>query len=230
MFELEELAGRAGPAIENARRFREARQLADLDALTGLHNRRYFHETLAARGRARPPLQPPARPDRLRPRRLQGDQRPDRAPRRRRGPRRGGGPRPRRRPLGRHRLPRRRRRVRGDPAGVDARRRRAALPPAARGDLVAGRSAAPGRLQISAGIAELRRDDDAVALLRAGRRGALPREGGRQGPGRRGDAAPPSGRGSSAAERGRAEERARTATRSTAAGRRQVVAAAGRPG
>jgi diguanylate cyclase (GGDEF)-like protein len=45
--ELEALAVRAGPAIENARRFREARQLADLDALTGLHNRRYFHETLA---------------------------------------------------------------------------------------------------------------------------------------------------------------------------------------
>jgi diguanylate cyclase (GGDEF)-like protein len=45
--ELEELALRAGPAIENARLFREARQLADLDALTGLHNRRYFHETLA---------------------------------------------------------------------------------------------------------------------------------------------------------------------------------------
>ena len=45
--ELEELAKRSGPAIENARRFREARQLADLDALTGLHNRRYFHETLA---------------------------------------------------------------------------------------------------------------------------------------------------------------------------------------
>ncbi|MBA2461132.1 MAG: sensor domain-containing diguanylate cyclase [Actinobacteria bacterium] len=44
---LEELALRAGPAIQNARRFREARQLADLDALTGLHNRRYFHETLA---------------------------------------------------------------------------------------------------------------------------------------------------------------------------------------
>jgi len=44
---LEELAGRAGPAIENARRFQEARQLADLDALTGLHNYRYFHETLA---------------------------------------------------------------------------------------------------------------------------------------------------------------------------------------
>jgi diguanylate cyclase (GGDEF)-like protein len=45
--ELEELAVRAGPAIENARRFQEARQLADLDALTGLHNRRFFHETLA---------------------------------------------------------------------------------------------------------------------------------------------------------------------------------------
>jgi GAF domain-containing protein len=45
--ELEELALRAGPAIENAKRFREARQLADLDALTNLHNRRYFHETLA---------------------------------------------------------------------------------------------------------------------------------------------------------------------------------------
>jgi diguanylate cyclase (GGDEF)-like protein len=45
--ELELLAVGAGPAIDNAKRFREARQLADLDALTGLHNRRYFHETLA---------------------------------------------------------------------------------------------------------------------------------------------------------------------------------------
>jgi diguanylate cyclase (GGDEF)-like protein len=44
--ELEELAQRAGPAIENARRFEEVRQLADLDALTGLHNRRYFHAML----------------------------------------------------------------------------------------------------------------------------------------------------------------------------------------
>jgi diguanylate cyclase (GGDEF)-like protein len=43
----EELAERVAPALENARRFQEARQLADLDALTGLHNRRYFHETLA---------------------------------------------------------------------------------------------------------------------------------------------------------------------------------------
>jgi len=45
--ELDELVARAAPAIENALRFREARRLADLDALTGLHNRRYFHETLA---------------------------------------------------------------------------------------------------------------------------------------------------------------------------------------
>ncbi len=45
--QLEELSERAAAAIENAQRFRAARQLADLDALTGLHNRRYFHETLA---------------------------------------------------------------------------------------------------------------------------------------------------------------------------------------
>jgi diguanylate cyclase (GGDEF)-like protein len=45
--QLEALASHAGPAIENARRFREARRLADLDALTGLHNRRFFHETLS---------------------------------------------------------------------------------------------------------------------------------------------------------------------------------------
>jgi diguanylate cyclase (GGDEF)-like protein len=45
--DLEEVALRAGPALENALRFREARRLADLDALTGLHNRRYFHEILA---------------------------------------------------------------------------------------------------------------------------------------------------------------------------------------
>ncbi len=45
--ELERLAFRAGPALENARKYTEARSLADLDALTTLHNRRYFHETLA---------------------------------------------------------------------------------------------------------------------------------------------------------------------------------------
>ncbi len=45
--ELERVALRAGPAIDNARRYTEARALADIDALTGLHNRRFFHETLA---------------------------------------------------------------------------------------------------------------------------------------------------------------------------------------
>jgi diguanylate cyclase (GGDEF)-like protein len=45
--ELERLAQRAGPAFENARRYTDARSLADIDALTTVHNRRYFHETLA---------------------------------------------------------------------------------------------------------------------------------------------------------------------------------------
>jgi diguanylate cyclase (GGDEF)-like protein len=44
---LDGLARDAAPVLENARRFREARQLADLDALTGLHNQRFFHEPLA---------------------------------------------------------------------------------------------------------------------------------------------------------------------------------------
>ena len=44
---LEALAEAAGPAIENAYRFREATHLAEVDALTGLRNRRTFHDTLA---------------------------------------------------------------------------------------------------------------------------------------------------------------------------------------
>jgi diguanylate cyclase (GGDEF)-like protein len=43
---LEELAARAGPALDNARRYLEARRLADRDARTGLHNARYFEEML----------------------------------------------------------------------------------------------------------------------------------------------------------------------------------------
>jgi diguanylate cyclase (GGDEF)-like protein len=43
---LEQLAATSAPAIRNAQRFRETRELADVDALTGLHNRRFFHETL----------------------------------------------------------------------------------------------------------------------------------------------------------------------------------------
>jgi diguanylate cyclase (GGDEF)-like protein len=43
---LEDLAARAGPPLDNARRYLEARRLADLDGRTGLHNARYFEETL----------------------------------------------------------------------------------------------------------------------------------------------------------------------------------------
>jgi diguanylate cyclase (GGDEF)-like protein len=42
----EYLAESCVPAILNARRYSEARQLAETDALTGLYNQRYFHETL----------------------------------------------------------------------------------------------------------------------------------------------------------------------------------------
>jgi diguanylate cyclase (GGDEF)-like protein len=44
---LERLAARAGPAISNAIRYTEAREHAELDSLTGLHNRRLFYEFLA---------------------------------------------------------------------------------------------------------------------------------------------------------------------------------------
>jgi diguanylate cyclase (GGDEF)-like protein len=43
---LETIAEHAGVAIANARRFEEARRQADLDSLTGLQNRRTFHEAL----------------------------------------------------------------------------------------------------------------------------------------------------------------------------------------
>jgi diguanylate cyclase (GGDEF)-like protein len=43
---VEQIALTCIPAIENARRYREARQLAETDALTGFFNQRYFHETL----------------------------------------------------------------------------------------------------------------------------------------------------------------------------------------
>lgn len=45
--ELEALGLRAGRAAENALRFRDARQQADIDPLTGLHTRGYFNETIA---------------------------------------------------------------------------------------------------------------------------------------------------------------------------------------
>jgi diguanylate cyclase (GGDEF)-like protein len=44
--QAENLVQSAIPAIENARRYGEARKQAETDALTGLYNQRYFHETL----------------------------------------------------------------------------------------------------------------------------------------------------------------------------------------
>jgi diguanylate cyclase (GGDEF)-like protein len=44
---IEELAAMAGRALQNARRFHEVFELSVRDPLTGLHNRHYFHETLA---------------------------------------------------------------------------------------------------------------------------------------------------------------------------------------
>jgi diguanylate cyclase (GGDEF)-like protein len=44
--QAEGLVEGAIPAIENARRYGEARKEAETDALTGLYNQRYFHETL----------------------------------------------------------------------------------------------------------------------------------------------------------------------------------------
>jgi diguanylate cyclase (GGDEF)-like protein len=44
--QAETLARSSIPAIENARRYGEARKLAETDALTGLFNQRFFHENL----------------------------------------------------------------------------------------------------------------------------------------------------------------------------------------
>jgi diguanylate cyclase (GGDEF)-like protein len=44
--QAENLAASCISAIENARRYGEARKLAETDALTGLFNQRFFHETL----------------------------------------------------------------------------------------------------------------------------------------------------------------------------------------
>lgn len=44
--QAESLVESSIPALENARRYGEARKLAETDALTGLYNQRYFHETL----------------------------------------------------------------------------------------------------------------------------------------------------------------------------------------
>ena len=180
--ELEELAKRAGPAIENARRFREARQLADLDALTGLHNRRYFHETLAREvaraqryGRQLALIvfdldDFKAINDRIG--HLSGDAVLAETAERVRDVVRSADIACR---------------VGGDEFAV-------ILPESSTADadqlyhrLRGAVSSRPvgqaGRLSLSAGIADLLPDDDPTELLRARRRGALPRQGARQGPG-----------------------------------------------
>ena len=77
---------RAAPARRSGTRSatREARELAELDSLTGLHNRRLFYEFLAREIARAQRYERFVSRDRVRPRRLQAHQRPDRPPRRRR--------------------------------------------------------------------------------------------------------------------------------------------------
>jgi hypothetical protein len=63
MSALEELAIAAGKAIDSARQFQELHERAIRDPLTGLHNRRYFHETLAHEVKRAHSLRPPPRAD-----------------------------------------------------------------------------------------------------------------------------------------------------------------------
>ena len=163
---LEGLARRAGPAIGNAMRFAEAREHAELDSLTGLHNRRLFYEFLAreiARAHRYERFVSVIVFDlddfkRINDRigHLDGDA----------VLVRGRRARPQRRPRDRHRLPRRRRRVRGDPARVEPRRRRAARRPDRDSRSAAQKIAKVGSLKISAGVAELRSDDTAADLFK----------------------------------------------------------------
>ena len=124
---LEEIAGACIPAIENARRYREARRQSETDALTGFFNQRYFHETLRREAQRAQQILAQAGPPDPRLRRLQARQRPGRPPGRRRRPGPGRRPPARSGPLGRHRLPHRRRRVRRHPPRVDRDRCAAAL-------------------------------------------------------------------------------------------------------
>ncbi len=126
------MAHEAAMALDNARLYETARNLADRDPLTGFFNHRYLHERLAEEVvRAVRTHRSAERRD-ARPRRLQARQRQLRPPlrRRRAGPRRGA------HPLVAARLRRaravRRRRVRADPARDVRRGRRRGRRPDAR--------------------------------------------------------------------------------------------------
>ncbi len=179
--ELERLAVRAGPALENARKYTEARALADLDALTGLHNRRYFHETLAREvarahryGRRLSLIvldldDFKAVNDRIG--HLAGDAVLEEAAERLRSVVPHGG----------HPVPRRRRRVRASCSRSRAPRRPSCSPAGSHARSAATRSRAAGTVDLSAGVAELRPAERPHRGLRTRRRGALPREGAGQG-------------------------------------------------
>ena len=161
---LENLARRAGPAVWSAMRFVEAREQADSLADRPAQPARLLRVPWP-RDRPRPPLRAVRLVDRVRPRRLQADQRPDRPPRRRRRARRGRRVRPQRRPRDRHPLSRGRRRVRSGPARVEPRRCRT---PADRIAIAirAQKVEKIGALKISAGVAELRPEDTPADLFK----------------------------------------------------------------
>ena len=87
--ELERLAFQAGPALENARRLRRGARARRPRRADRPPQPPVLPRDARARGRPRAALRAAAGRDRLRPRRLQGDQRPHRPPGRRRRARRG---------------------------------------------------------------------------------------------------------------------------------------------
>ena len=146
-------------------RYAEAREHAELDSLTGLHNRRLFYEFLAREIARAQRYERFVSADRLRPGRFQADQRPHRASGRRR------------------RARRRRRRVSAVvratdiPCRVGGDEFAIILPESSRDDaeLLADRISLSiraqkiekiGTLKISAGVAELRPDDTAADLFK----------------------------------------------------------------
>ena len=164
---LEAIASHAGPAIENARQHREASAVRRSTPSPGSEPQA-LHETLAQEVARARRLRAAAGRLQLRRRRLQADERPDREPRRRRDPRRGCGGAPRHAPPRRPRVPQRRRRVRRDPARGGPDRGRGPLR-ARPGDTAAASSPHPG-LSLSAGIAELKPDDDGVSVFQRSER------------------------------------------------------------